>query len=305
MSDAGALRWRCWLQWMLKGMAMGVADAVPGVSGGTLAVMLHIYERLIHAIKACNPKSLWIWRQQGVVAFWRHIDGSFLLALLSGIVLALLLMANLILFLLSEHYSVVMAFFAGMVLAACWSLRREVTDWLQLRHLFLLLLGVSLTTFIGAAVPVQVDVSLSYLFLCGMIAICAMILPGLSGAFILLVLGVYEQVLGALRALQWDIILVFVAGCVLGLLSFAHVLSWALRKQRDLCYAFLTGMLLASVVVLWPWRLDGGQAVLPARFSAETGEPATLALVLLAALAGVALISLFQFKVRHGVNRSQ
>jgi len=274
----------------LKGMAMGLADSVPGVSGGTIAVITRIYERLIHAIKSVNPKTVMIWRREGAAAFWRAIDGSFLLTLALGILSALVLMANLVLFLLTEFRVPVMAFFIGLVLSSAWFLRHEVRHWRAIGAFVCVLAGFTITGLIGFVPAMNAEYSGYYLFLCGAIAICAMILPGLSGAFILLLLGVYELLLDALRRADMGIILIFASGCVVGLLAFSHVLSWLFHRFREQTYAFLTGMLLGSVIVLWPWKDASDRHVLPATYQTMMGQDAVVLYALLAAATGAALI---------------
>ncbi len=268
----------------LKGMAMGAADSVPGVSGGTIAVIANVYEPLIHALKSLHPLQLAVLRRQGAAAFFRAIHGGFLLPLGLGIVTALFAMANIVGYLLAEHREPVMGFFIGMVLASTWLLRGQVIDWHPAR-LALLLAGAALTAAVSMLNPLAGSEALPWLFLCGMVAISAMILPGLSGAFVLLLLGVYEYVLAALRDLQWSVIVVFAAGCALGLVGFSHLLSWTLYRFREATYAFLIGMLAASVIVLWPWR----SGRLPGPVDSGEWLP-----VLVAVVAGGALIVGFE-----------
>lgn len=265
----------------LKGMAMGVADSVPGVSGGTIAVISGIYEPLINALKRCNPMALTVLWQKGPTEFWRSIHGPFLLTLGMGILLSLLLMANTVLYLLDNHRVQVMTFFMGLVLASCWLLRREAGQW-NVRTIVLFLLGFLLTAATAVLNPAAGSESLIYVFFSGMIAICAMILPGISGAFILILLGVYEPVLDALRSFDFAVVVVFAAGCAIGLLSFSHLLSWTFHYYRQQTYAILTGMLAASLIVLWP----GTDEVLG---STVAGQLAAICLF----LAGGALILLF------------
>lgn len=276
-ASPGMLRARLVL--FLKGMAMGVADSVPGVSGGTIAVISGIYEALINALKQCHPlavKTLW---QHGPRAFWQQIHGSFLLTLMSGILLSLVLMANTVLYLLDTYFALVMAFFMGLVLASCWLLRADAGRWTLIK-LLLFVSGFTLTALTAVLNPLAGSTALVYIFVSGMIAICAMILPGISGAFLLLLLGVYEYVLSALRNFQLDVILVFGLGCMIGLLSFAHLLSWTFRYYRQQSYAFIIGMLAASLIVLWPWR----DATVPA------AAPGTVLAALLCAALGCAVI---------------
>lgn len=283
----------------LKGMAMGVADSVPGVSGGTIAVMAGVYEELIHSLKNLNPLALWDYRKRGLAGFWQSVNGSFLLTLLLGIVTALFLSANTVLYLLESHYPQLMAFFCGLVLASTFFLRRQVVHWALLEGV-LLFMGIFLTLVIAFINPMAGQTGYAYLFLCGAIAICAMILPGISGAFILLLLGVYDYVLTALRALDVGIIVVFAAGCATGLLSFSHLLSWTFKHYREQTYAFLTGMLLASIVVLWPWKLapvqgaTGASYLSPNAYADVTGSAVSVLSVVALFILGFALVTIFE-----------
>jgi putative membrane protein len=280
----------------LKGMAMGIADSVPGVSGGTIAVISGIYEQLLSALRSCNPMALKVLWQQGPQAFWQSIHGNFLLTLGLGVICSLVLMANTVLYLLDNHFTLVMAFFLGLVLASCCLLYPQ-TGKPGLLKVFLFLSGFLLTAMTAVLNPAAGSTSLLYLFFCGMIAICAMILPGISGAFILILLGAYEYVLNALRSMQVDVILIFALGCAIGLLSFAHVLNLMFYYYRQATYAFLVGMLAASLIVLWPWRLStepgGGLGMMPWTYTEITGLSAQLPMVTVCALAGFALIISF------------
>lgn len=281
----------------LKGMAIGVADSVPGVSGGTIAVISGIYEQLLHALRSCNPMALKVLWQQGPKAFWQAIHGNFLLTLGLGILSSLVLMANTVLYLLDNHFMLVMAFFLGLVLASCRLLYPEAGRP-NLLKAALFCLGFVLTALTALLNPVAGSTSLLYVFFCGMLAICAMILPGISGAFILILLGTYEYVLNALRSLQFDVIVVFALGCAIGLLSFAHLLGLMFRYHRQAAFAFLIGMLAASLIVLWPWRLStepgSGLGMMPWAYAELTGQSAQLPVVLASALAGFLVIIGFE-----------
>jgi putative membrane protein len=283
----------------LKGMAMGVADSVPGVSGGTIAVMAGIYEELLNSIKSVNPGALVILFRQGPGAFWSHINGTFLAILFIGILTSLFLSANTVLYLLDNHYPLLMAFFCGLVLASTRFLWGQVQCW-NIACVLSALLGSGITLLVALANPVSGSSDLVYLFLCGFIAICAMILPGISGAFILLLLGVYDSVLGALRSLDFLVIVVFASGCASGLLSFSHLLSWTFTRYREATYSFLTGMLATSLIVLWPWKntaseISGLDAYLsPGQFVALSGQDANVVLAVVLLLLGFALIHLFE-----------
>jgi len=241
------------LRLYLKGLAMGLGDSVPGVSGGTIAVITGIYDRLIFSIRAVDLAACKLLITGRFIDFWRHINGNFLLILGLGIFSGLLLSANTVLFLLENYFEPLMAFFIGLVLASVWLLQDnfEFRKW---QNLVALVAGMLAAIWVGTIDPVNATLSYVYVFVSGAVAICAMILPGLSGAFVLLLLGVYEFILNALVDFNIPYILVFVAGCVIGLLAFSRVLAWLLGNYHQLSYGFITGMLLGSLSVLWPWQ---------------------------------------------------
>lgn len=306
---------RKYLPLFLKGMAMGAADSVPGVSGGTIAVITRIYDELIYSIRSIDGRAFRLLVTAGPGSAWRHINGWFLLVLATGILLSLRLSAGIVLVLLENRFEALMAFFTGLVVASSWSLRNECGAWRLPTSMFLVA-GMLLTLLISSLAPYSTEISLAYLFLCGLVAICAMILPGLSGAFLLLVLGVYDYVLNALITLNLPVILVFASGCICGLLAFARLLSWMLSRYRELSYAFLTGMLLASVYVLWPWQQvdrlyqdEAGEShvlqshnVLPTDYQALTGQEPQLVAVVVSLLAGLAIIPVFDKLFRQSVD---
>ncbi len=292
-----------WLMIFLKGMAMGAADVVPGVSGGTIAFITGIYERLINAIRAVNLEWLGLLFRGQWQQCWQRIDGGFLLILLAGIGTSILSLAGLITWLLHNQPILIWAFFFGLIAASSIYIMRQVRGWNGITGV-LLLLGVVVAVYIGMARPAEVEVTMGYLFLCGALAICAMILPGISGSFILVLLGAYSVVLGAVHDFQISLLLVFIAGCALGLLVFSHLLGWLLEHYHDPMLAALTGFLAGSLYLVWPWKevlryytsSSGEQKpleqvnVLPMEFARVTGqEPQFLFSVLLAAF-GVALV---------------
>lgn len=268
------------LMLFLKGVAMGLGDSVPGISGGTIAVITKIYDQLVFSIRAVDLRACGLLFTGQFKAFWQHISGTFLLILALGILSGLLVSANTVLFLLENYYAPLMAFFIGMVLASSALLRHEFSLGVW-QNILALLLGFLLAVSIGFITPRSAELSLIYVFFSGAIAISAMILPGLSGAFILLLLGVYEFILNALLGFDLPYILVFMLGCAVGLLAFSRVLSWLLRDHHQLSYGFITGMLLGSVSALWPWQ--GGDGSYPMLL------PALVCLVM-----GVAVVVLLQ-----------
>ena len=268
----------------LKGVAMGLGDSVPGISGGTIAVITKIYDQLVFSIRAVDLRACRFFFTGQFKAFWQHINGTFLLILALGILCGLLISANTMLFLLENYFVPLMAFFIGMVLASSALLRNEFSlrTWQNILALFL---GFLLAMSIGFITPRSAELSHIYVFFSGAIAISAMILPGLSGAFILLLLGVYEFILGALLGFDLPYILAFMLGCGVGLLAFSRVLSWLLRAHHELSYGFITGMLLGSISALWPWQ----------QAQAEVGEGYTMLLPALVCLVlGVVVVVLLQ-----------
>ena len=286
-----------------KGIAMGLGDSVPGVSGGTIAVITRIYDELIYSIRAVDEKALALFLKGEIRQCWDQINGFFLLTLALGILSGLLISANTVLYLLEQHFEALMGLFIGLVLAST-VLLFENFKLTNIGNLLALCVGISVTVAVGVLEPVVSEFSLPYLFFCGAIAISAMILPGLSGAFILLLLGAYEYMLTALTGLQWSAIIVFIAGCVVGILAFSRVLAMALSKFHELSYGFICGLLLGSLSVLWPWQQarsfyedsDGMQQVLqttnvwPLNYTEQTGMDPHLGLVLVCCLAGVSLV---------------
>jgi putative membrane protein len=241
-------------QLFLKGMAMGAADSVPGVSGGTVALITNIYEELVDAIKSLGWHVLLVWKREGFMAAWRYCKGDFLLTLLTGILCSLLILGRLILGLMENYLPFLLAFFAGLVLASLYFVSKNISRW-NLPAILLFLSGMSLA-LLPSILPIATsNNSLMYYFISGAIAICAMILPGISGAFILILLGVYGSVLEALTGFNWPVIIVFASGCLCGLMLFSRLLSWLLLQHHDLTLSVLTGMLAGSLYLLWPWRV--------------------------------------------------
>ena len=281
-----------------KGIIMGISDSVPGVSGGTIAVAANIYERIIYAIRAIDAEALRLLRQRRAGAFWRHVDGTFLLLLGLGMASGLLLSANLILYLIENHAEPLRAFFIGLIAAAIWMLRNEtgLRDW---RNALLAVAGAVFVLLVSLASPGESQPSMAYLFLCGMVAISAMLLPGLSGAFILLLLGAYEYMLAALIGLNIPVVLIFLAGCVLGVLLMSRIVAWLLRNHHQQAYSFICGMLAGSIPALWPWQIAGeagagmqflaNQSVWPGEYSELAGREPVLFLCIVAMMAGLGL----------------
>lgn len=241
-----------WL--VLKGMAMGAADVVPGVSGGTIAFISGIYEELITTINGIRPALFKVLRTQGFRAFWKQLNGGFLLAVLSGIAISVLSLARGISWLLTHQPILLWSFFFGLVLASVFYVARGIGKW----SLAVIAMGIvgAAAAYAVVSLPVsQSQGNLPYLFLSGALAICAMILPGISGAFILVLLGSYKTVLDAVHERELQVIAVVGAGAIVGLLSFARVLKWMFSKFKDATLALLTGFIIGSLPKIWPWKI--------------------------------------------------
>jgi putative membrane protein len=237
----------------LRGLAMGAADVVPGVSGGTIAFITGIYSELLHSLSRFNLQLITTLKNQGIKAAWQHINGNFLLSLGLGIIVSIVSLARLVTSLLASHPLLVWSFFFGLILASSIFVLRQMQGW-TLGGVILLLIGIALAVAIGQLRPAEVVASNAYIFMAGAIAICAMILPGISGSFILLLLGVYSHVLGAVKALDVTTIALFGSGCAVGLLSFVRILTWLLDHYHQRVIALLAGFIIGSLYLVWPWK---------------------------------------------------
>lgn len=237
----------------LKGMGMGAADVVPGVSGGTIAFIVGIYDELIDSIKSINGKSLKLLFTGKWVAFWKAINASFLFSILLGIGISVFSLAKLITWLLTDHPILVWSFFFGLVLASTWFVSKDIKEW-NWKTILGFVLGAALAYYITVATPAETPSNLLFIFLCGAIAICAMILPGISGSFILVLLGKYFFIMDAVKTLDLVIIVVFACGACLGITMFSRVLSYALKHFRNITLAVLSGFMLGSLNKVWPWK---------------------------------------------------
>lgn len=299
--------WRDYLALSGKGMMMGAADAVPGVSGGTIAFITGIYEELIHSIKLCGPEAVGVLFKKGIKAAWLHVNGWFLLSLLAGIIASALTLSRVVIYLLDTYPELLWSFFFGLILAAIWSLIRHIEKW-NIALVVSFFLGSAIAFGVTLITPTSIEPNHLYFFLSGMLAICAMILPGISGAFILLLLGMYGPVMLAIKEFQIGILFIFAIGCLVGLLSFSRVLDWMFTHYKNVTLALLGGFMLGSLNKVWPWKQTletmvdrHGKVVplvernvLPNTFEAVTGQPAYLTYGLGLMLLGVALVFLME-----------
>lgn len=238
----------------LKGVAMGAADVVPGVSGGTIAFISGIYEELIDSISAVRLSTLSLWKKEGFSAMWKTVNGNFLLSLLLGIGISVISLAKVIRHLLETQPILIWSFFFGLVLASVFYVAKQINRWNSGAVIFLVVGAVS-AYFITTLSPQTAQVSYPFVFISGALAICAMILPGISGSFILLLLGMYKPVLDAIHFKDFGLLAVLMAGAVVGLLSFSKLLKWLFDHYENLTLALLTGFIIGSLNKIWPWKM--------------------------------------------------
>lgn len=292
----------------LRGMMMGAADIVPGVSGGTVAFITGIYDTLLTSIRAFDIAFLQRVLSLDIRGAWEHVNGGFLLALLLGIATSIFSLARMISWLLETWPVPLWAFFFGLILASALVLLREVKQW-NASRLLCLLAGAATAVFIALSPTASLQLGLAGVFLSGFLAICAMILPGISGSFILVLLGMYGTVLTALKSLDLVFILVFALGAGAGLLCFSRLLHWLLHRFHQATMALLTGFLFGSLAVVWPWKqvlawVEGSHGqlkpaqqvpVTPAEFELVTGLDPSLGLCLALMVLGVAVVWLVDY----------
>lgn len=291
---------------------MGAADIVPGVSGGTIALITGIYFRLLDAINAA-PAALFKDLLRGRVrAFWQACDGGFLSTLLGGIVASVVLLASIITFMLAEYPILVWSFFFGLIVASAWHVGRQTRHY-HLKLILPLVIGMVTAWWITTLPVGQLTPSAFTFFAAGAIAICAMILPGISGSFILVVMGMYAPVLAAIKSFELGLLLLFMAGCLVGLLSAAKAITWAFTHYHDHVLSLLTGFMLGALNKVWPWKetlswrtnSSGEQVPLneisisPGAFAELTGHNPQLVAALVMTIAGIFSVLLIEWLGGH------
>ena len=237
----------------LKGIAMGAADVVPGVSGGTIAFISGIYEELISSINNINLDLFKTLKKEGFKTAWKQLNGNFLVALFLGIFISLFSLAKFLSWLLENEPILLWSFFFGLVTASIFLVGKEIKKW-NFISVIVLLLGAAVAFFITTLPPNENVNSLPFLFLSGALAVCAMILPGISGAFILVLLGSYKTILDAVHERDIKMVATVAIGAVFGLLSFARLLKWMFKNYKNTTLALLTGFILGSLNKIWPWK---------------------------------------------------
>ncbi len=282
---------------------MGAADVVPGVSGGTVAFITGIYEELINSLKSIDVEAIRLLTQFQIADFWKKINGSFLITVLGGIVTSLISLARLMTYLLDNHPILIWSFFFGLILVSSPLILRDITKW-SLSSVLSFIAGIIIAYLITIISPTETPTNYPFIFFCGALAICAMILPGISGAFILLLIGKYEYMITALTEMNIPVVIVFVLGCFLGLLGFSRFLSWILTHYRFPTLALLGGFMIGSLNKVWPWKQvisfrlnhEGVQvpafdkSILPWDYFSKTGQDPLVFKAILCAALGVFLV---------------
>ena len=302
----------------LKGCAMGMADVVPGVSGGTIAFISGIYEELLDSIRSVDATALRLLLRFRLAEFWRHINGRFLLPVLLGIAVAIFSLARLMTYLLTNHPIAIWSFFFGLIVASALLVARQIGRW-DWRTVLAFAVGAAAAWWITVATPAETPDDWWFVMLSGAIAICAMILPGISGAFILLLLGKYQYIMHAVGEFDIPVIAVFVIGAVAGIISFSHLLSWLLKHWHDVTVAVLMGFMVGSLNKVWPWKetvetyLDShGVAqplvqnnIAPGTFEQLTGQPSRLVQAILLGIVGFLVIYGIELVARMIVKKQE
>ncbi|MCB0663452.1 MAG: DUF368 domain-containing protein [Saprospiraceae bacterium] len=245
---------------LFKGTAMGIAEVIPGVSGGTIAFITGIYEKLLQSIKAFGPEAIKGFRENGVAGFWKAINGNFLLFLMAGMAMGVIVGVFGISWIL-DHYPVLLwAFFFGLILGSVIFVGKMIKNR-NATAIVAFIMGTAVAYFITVATPAQGNTALWFVFVSGMLAISALMLPGISGSFILLLMGMYTYIIpsvkNALKTLDpgsLQVLIVFAAGALVGLAAFSRVLTWTFKKYHDPTMALLAGFMLGSLNKIWPWR---------------------------------------------------
>lgn len=301
----------------LKGIGMGSADVVPGVSGGTIALITGIYEELLTSINSFDAQAFRLLFTLKFREFWIKINGGFLLPLVSGILLSALSLAKLITYLLDQHPIQIWSFFFGLIIISSISVAKEIKLW----NFYTVLngvLGIAIAYTITIITPASTPNELWFVFVSGAIAICAMILPGISGSFILLILGKYAYIMAALKNLDTTIIVVFLIGCIIGLFTFSRLISWFLNRFHNYAMALLAGFMVGSLNKIWPWKKaelfrwnsHGEQVPMyernlwPTDYLAETGQSPMIIQAILYMALGFMIVVIME-KVALAIKKSQ
>ena len=236
------------------GILMGIADAIPGISGGTIALLLGIYEELIGSISNFNINLFRNLKKKGIKYCWNKINGNFLISLISGVLLSLVSFVKIFSILIERYPLFIWSFFLGLILATLFVINRNIKKW-DIANFILIFIFAFLTILLSIINPsISENINLFYILICGIIASSAMILPGISGSLILVILGVYTLIINALNNLEYNIILVFLIGCLIGIINFSKIIKWLFHNFRDYTFSIMLGLVIGSIYTVWPWR---------------------------------------------------
>lgn len=287
----------------LKGMSMGAADVVPGVSGGSIALIAGIYERLLDSIKSVDKTALALLLKFEIKNLWNHIDASFLFTLLAGIMTSIFSLSKVITYLMEYHPIPLWSFFCGLIIISAILILKDIQRW-TFGVVLALIIGTAVAYWITGLPPTTTPNTLWFTFVAGAIAICAMILPGISGSFLLLVMGQYERIIGAVNEKDFLIIIVFGSGCLVGILAFSRVVSYLLKHYHAVTIGVLSGFMVGSLNKIWPWKeilsyqvsSTGEQIpmvtnnILPQNYLEASGQEPLVLYAILAFLFGILLV---------------
>ena len=243
-----------YIKLFFKGVFMGIADAIPGVSGGTIALLLGIYEELISTISGLNFSLITKLKNNGFKSFWESLNGNFLITLVLGIGISLILFVKISANLLTSHPLYVWSFFLGLILATVYVIYKLIESWNLVNIISTLLMIAFSIILTSDSLNISDDTNLFYILICGIIASSAMILPGISGSLILVILGVYKILVEALDNLDVKIISSFIVGAVIGVISFSKILKWLFKNYKSFAYSIMLGLVIGSIEKIWPWN---------------------------------------------------
>ena len=286
-----------------KGLSMGIANAIPGVSGGTIALITGIYEEFLNSLKSFDTEAIGFLKRGKFKELWAHVNGTFLLVLIIGIVSSIIPLATIITFILVNYPIPIWSFFFGLIMISFFSVIKEIKTW-NLASFLSLVAGIAVAYYLTLVSPVDTPTDLWFIFLAGMLAISAMMLPGISGAVILLILGKYEYIITSLKDLNVPVILTFIVGCIMGVLSFSNLISWMLKKFHGPAIALLSGFMIGSLNKIWPWketisfRLNSqgiqvpllDKSILPGNYFERTGQDPHLFQAILFMAVGILIV---------------
>lgn len=245
-----------YIKLFFKGVFMGIADAIPGVSGGTIALLLGIYEELILTISRLNFSMINEIKQNGFKSFWNKLNGNFLITLLFGIGISLISFVKISASLLIDYPLFVWSFFLGLILSTIYIIYKLIKSWNFINIFSVLIMIIFSIIATSISVNTTENINLFYILICGIIASSAMILPGISGSLILVILGVYQILIHALDNLEIKIIFTFLVGSIIGLLSFSRILKWLFIGYKNLAYSIMLGLVIGSITKIWPWKSE-------------------------------------------------